>query len=208
MDTKIIKQWKEYIQNKLLPLIKESGSSIEGNIYSPHKQLLEKNNLLEQKQQNFLNIISNNTDKTDVLEIGFNAGYSSLLMLMCNPNIKLTAIDINIHKYTEACFNQIKKDFHNIRLITESSLLALPKLIQANNAYDIIHIDGDHNARAATLDIQNSIKLSKIGSLLIVDDTNMAHINQICNNLVSNKIAEDLQIKNGEKYQHRFMKII
>lgn len=39
-----------------------------------------------------------------VMEIGFNAGFSALLMLMSNPNVHITCIDNGEHAYVIPCF--------------------------------------------------------------------------------------------------------
>ena len=44
------------------------------------------------------NVVISCQDKINALEIGFNADFSALLILLSNPNIKLTCVDINFHK--------------------------------------------------------------------------------------------------------------
>lgn len=199
---KLLEKWEDYIQLKLMPHL--SQCKIEGNIYSKPNQTTG-SDLLKEKQTNILNLFSNNMDKTQVLEIGFNAGFSALLMLMINPDIKLTCVDINMHKYTEPCFNQIKKDFDNIEIIFESSSTALAKLIP--NKYDIVHIDGDHSESAAKNDIDNTLKIVESESILIIDDTNMPHITRLVDRLINKNIADEIDLDKGQKYHHRAVKI-
>lgn len=195
----IIAEWENYIENKLIPII--DSKIIEGNIYSKPNER-KACELLRQKQQNIVDILSNN-NFNNVLEIGFNAGFSALLMLMSNPSIKLTCVDINMHKYTKVCFDQIKKDFNNIDIILDSSVNVLPKLKISNMKYDLIHIDGDHSVRGAKIDIDNSLEVSVSGSMLLIDDTNMAHINGFVNDLVSQKIVRNIDYDNSDRYRHR-----
>lgn len=200
----IIAEWENYIQKKLMPII--DSKIIEGNIYGkPNERNVCK--LLRQKQKNIVDILSQN-DFDNVLEIGFNAGFSALLMLMSNPSIKLTCVDINMHKYTQVCFDQIKKDFNNIDIILDSSVNVLPKLKISNMKYDLIHIDGDHSLRGAKIDIDNSLELSVSGSMLLIDDTNIGHINGLVDDLVNQEIVRNIDYHNSERYRHRCVQII
>jgi len=203
----IIDNWKNYIENNLLPIVKDCGNTMEGNIYSRNYEF-DRSDLLNQKQENFVKVITENLEKKKILEIGFNAGYSSLLMLMSNPDIEMLCVDINDHKYTKPCYEKIKEDFDNITLITESSLVALPNLIEYHNIYDIIHVDGGHNQDIVQKDVDNSLKLCESGSLLIVDDTNMAHINKICNNLVDNNIVKQYLKQSNGRYKHSVLEVL
>lgn len=207
----IIQKWTDYIETKLMPLIRlENNDSLEGNMYSQHNQT-KASNLLMQKQKNIVELFTASVlfpENLSVLEIGFNAGFSSLLIMMCNPEINLTAIDINNHKYTSLCYGQIKEDYPNINILYGSSTKLLPELHKQSKTYDIIHIDGGHTKDIAEQDIQNSINLCKPKSLIIVDDTNMAHIDKLVDDLlVKTKKAYDMKNKMSGKYTHRILKL-
>lgn len=49
----------------------------------------------------------------DILEIGFNAGNSSLIFLMANPTCKIYAFDICIHSYVKPCVDYLNRHFGN-----------------------------------------------------------------------------------------------
>jgi len=116
----------------------------------------------------------------NVLEVGFNAGFSTLLMLTTNPNLNITCVDICEHIYVIPCYQAISKKFPGrIEIIKEKSEDVLPKLIKQNRHYDLIHIDGGHGVSTVFHDIQNSIKLSKENTLFIMDDYNEPHINEL-----------------------------
>ena len=51
------------------------------------------------KSKNISNLVLNKNIK-NVMEIGFNSGFSTLLMLISNPNIHISCFDLGEHKYT------------------------------------------------------------------------------------------------------------
>lgn len=201
----IINSWYAYIEKNLLHLL---NSDMEGNIYSSHKTI-QKNALLISKQNNIVEFITT-FKPTNILEIGFNSGFSALLMKITKPDVNLTCIDINIHPYVIPCYNTISKDYKNIRLITENSSLALPKLVTQKIIFDVIHIDGDHRIETAGNDLKLSLKLSKKGTVIIFDDTNMKHLNDLCDEYVNKGILKDYIFNKmeGTVYKHRFLQVI
>ena len=54
-------------------------------------------------------------------------------------------------------------------------------LLLDNNTYDVIHIDGGHAIEIANSDIQNSYRLSKDKTILIMDDYDFNHLHQLWN---------------------------
>ena len=164
----IIKKTKDFINKNLLPIIKSTGEKLEGNIFMLH-ETTEYTNVFLEKQINFI-LASSKQNIKNILEIGFNAGFSALLMLITNPNINLTCVDICSHRYTVLCYNKMKEIFGDrINLISGSSVDVLPRL--NGKYYGLIHIDGCHLVEIAEKDIKNSLQLCRPGTLLIMDDT-------------------------------------
>ena len=206
MDKKIIlRNWNQYISQKLMKLIK---TELEGNIYSIHKNK-NKADILNVKQLNIIELMSK-TKPHNILEIGFNAGFSALLMLMSKNDVTLTCIDINDHPYVVPCYQQLCQDFKNITLITQSSHIVLPKLIHEGKKYDLIHIDGDHSPNGAKNDFDQCVKLCHKGSIIILDDTNIPYLNELCELSIKNHLFKDYIFNKleGTTYSHRFMEYI
>ena len=200
----IINKWKQYINTNLLPII---GDHPEGNIYTSHKKNTQED-LMIPKQKNIVSVITKLKPKK-ILEIGFNAGFSSLLMKMSYSEAIINCIDINYHNYVMPCFNKISSDYNNISIILESSHTSLIKLIEQNEKYDLIHIDGDHTLKGASQDLSQCLKLSKPGTVIIFDDTNIAELNNLCNKYVQNKLLKEYTFNKieGTKYNHRFFEV-
>lgn len=164
----IIKKTQNFINEQLLPIIKNTGEKLEGNIFMYHETTNYTNDFID-KQINFI-LTASSPNINNILEIGFNSGFSALLMLLSNPNLKITCIDICCHKYAILCFQKMKEIFGDrIDLLIGNSVNVLPTL--KGNTYDMIHIDGCHLVNIAEMDIKNSLQLCKSGTILIMDDT-------------------------------------
>jgi Methyltransferase domain len=153
----------KYINDNLMPIINDVGETLEGHIFC--------DKLFRNKQRN-ISLLS--TKYNNVLEIGFNSGFSAALMLISNPNLKLTCVDIGIHNYVIPCYEQLKKDFGDrITLHIGDSTRVLPELVNSSLKYDLIHIDGSHDVDIAEKDIVYTYRVSNVGTVIIMDDMNL-----------------------------------
>lgn len=98
---------KTYINEFLMPVIYNCGETLEGNIFMFDSTLVYAD-IFVNKTKNISNLVLNKNIKK-VMEIGFNSGFSALLILISSPNLKITCFDIGEHKYTEPCFKNLKK---------------------------------------------------------------------------------------------------
>lgn len=90
-----------------------------------------------------------------VLEIGTYMGHSALIMLLANPDLKITCIDIS-DEYALPSINVLNKYFNNaITFIKEDGAKALENL---NEKYDLFHIDGDHSDSVVEKEVNNILK--------------------------------------------------
>lgn len=113
------------------------------------------------------------------LEIGFNAGFSTILMLLSNPNLYVDAVDIGDHGYVDWCASLVEELFPNrFRLIKGDSKMIVPQMTQ--ELYDLVHIDGDHSEQGAATDIINVLRLAiPHHTKVILDDTDIPHIERL-----------------------------
>ena len=96
---------KNISQKNLLSIIINSEEKHEGNIFMTHHTTKFSDVFLD-KAKNLSNLVLNKTIK-NVLEIGFNSGFSTLLMLLTNPNINITCCDLGEHSYALPCFDRL-----------------------------------------------------------------------------------------------------
>jgi predicted O-methyltransferase YrrM len=176
-----IQKTKNFIDTILIPVIESCNEKLEGNLFMLHEQLNYTDQFLP-KQQNLVALTMKQNVK-HVLEIGFNSGFSALLMLMSNPDLHITCVDICSHSYTIPCYNAIKQHYgERIQFLKGNSALVLSKL---NAKYDLIHIDGAHDIYIGTSDVVNSYRLSKNGSVIIMDDYDFEHLRTLWDNNMS-----------------------
>lgn len=178
---KHIEHAKLYINEHLMPIINECGEKLEGNIFMKH-HTTQFTEAFINKTKNISNVVLNQNVK-NVMEIGFNAGFSTLLLLLSNPNIHITCVDLGDHKYARPCFEKIKETFGDrMELKIGDSTKILPQFI---DTYDLIHIDGGHSVQIAENDILNCYRLSKPKTILIMDDYDFKHLHPLWDKYVS-----------------------
>lgn len=170
-----INKTKLYIDEHLLPIIYNSGELLEGNIFMLH-QTTKYTDVYLNKAKNISNVVLNKNIK-NVMEIGFNSGFSALLMLLSNPNICISCFDLGDHKYTIPCYEKLKETFGDRINITIGD--SINTLQNVDNNYDLIHIDGGHSTNIANSDIINSYRLSKQGTILIMDDYDFINLHKL-----------------------------
>jgi hypothetical protein len=112
---------------------KGSGSYLfDGQTYNYCDLMYEKQELLFNRVKNVKH----------VLEIGTYMGHSLLIMLLSNPQLQITCVDIS-DEFTLPAINVLNKYFNNaIYFIHSDSLSALKKI---ENKFDFFHIDGEHD---------------------------------------------------------------
>jgi len=185
---------KNYINMNLMPIINNCGEPLEGNIFMTNHtpgHTTTYTEIFVNKTKNISNVVLNKNLK-DVMEIGFNSGFSTLLMLLSNPNINITCIDLGCHSYTMPCYNKMKETFGNrINIIIGDSTQTLQNV---NAIYDLIHIDGGHSMEVASIDIINSYRLSRQGTILIMDDYDFPILYNLWNNSIIKYNLKNLHI--------------
>lgn len=161
---------------------------VEGNYGDFKLNQDDYNNGLNKKIANFLwcmNLLDNNPT---YCEIGFNTGFSSSIGMLGlynkNPNVYI--FDYGAHIYIRPCIDLFKSSFEHrankIEYIEGDSVITVPKFIEDNQnligTFDFIHIDGGHDEEFIKNDFKNcDILIKKPGGIIIIDDTNMEHIN-------------------------------
>ena len=175
--------FKNYQHNleTLNKIIKDVGEPLEGNIFydhlDPHRtQLAERFHA----KRTALAMFAMSHD--NILEIGFNSGFSALLMLTANPNLKLTYVDICEHKYTLPCYDYLRSIFGNrIDLVQGDSTKVLRMAIEAYKDVTGYIIDGGHGLNVAETDLRNVIEYSNPGAVLCFDDSDFTELRMLLN---------------------------
>jgi len=185
-----INEAKAYIDRNLLPIIHNCGELLEENIFMLHHTMNYTNKFLN-KSKNISNLVLNKNIK-NVMEIGFNSGFSTLLMLISNPNIHISCFDLGEHKYVIPCYEKLKETFGDrINITIGDSTKTLQNI---NDNYDLIHIDGGHSTEVANSDIINSYRLSKPGTILIMDDYDLPNLHNIWDSYIVKYKLKNLDI--------------
>lgn len=153
---------------------------------------------------------------TRICEIGFNAGHSSMLLVLGREKtpIDFTVFDIGHHAYTKPCVNYIQSKFPHVHFeyVEGDSTVTMPKWIEANKSligsYDVVHVDGGHSDECIVNDIKNADILLKLNGIMIVDDTHHENINSYLNIFLSFGDYKELKVLETTGYQHRIIQKI
>ena len=167
---------------ELLKIIKAVGEPLEGNIFYQHLDPNPKEQLLEQFLPKRAALAMFAMAHNNIVEIGFNAGFSALLMLTANPNLKLTSVDICEHKYTEPCFDYLASVFPGrITLVKGDSTQVLADVLQNDKALTGYIIDGGHGLSVAETDLRNVIQYANNNAVLCFDDSDFVELRLLLN---------------------------
>jgi len=81
-----------------------------------------------------------------------------------NPEEKYHAVEPRFQR------NVAKLNFPGLKIIKGFSTYELPKMLEADQAFDLIYVDGSHTAWAVNIDITYCAALLKVGGMMILDD--------------------------------------
>ena len=197
----------------LKQIIENGGSQLEGNCFYEHCTLNIKQELLTKQ----INLFWAGTLATKrICEIGFNAGHSSLLLLLGRDKTPLdfTVFDMVYHPYVKPTFEYVKSNFPhiNFEFVEGDSITEVPKWMDKNKdlcgQYDVIHVDGGHSEECIKNDMYNMNKLLRVNGIMIVDDTNDPNINNYVNMYLNSGKYVEVDILTTSGYSHRMIRKI
>lgn len=204
---------KQIYLDDLKNIILNSKSVLEGNCFYYHTTL---NNYPElySKQLNLFWCGKQAVD--NICEIGFNAGHSTMLMLLGRNKepLNFTIFDIGHHPYTKPSYEYIKSKFShvNFEYVEGDSTVTMPEWINRHpelmHKYDVVHVDGGHSDHCISNDMKNTDLLVKINGLVIIDDTNSHIINKYVDLYISTGNYIELNLLSTFGYPHRVIKKI
>ena len=190
----------EYIFEELLDIVKKSEDTFEGN-YFYHDNSFER--LTEYNKQ--INLFSIGMMGKNIIEIGFNAGHSTLLFLLSNPENKIVCFDICLKKYVKPCFEYLSSIFPGRLTLIEGNsndTIRSFKDENKNTKYDIIHIDGSHDFNVANGDFFVTLGMTRKGSFLIFDDIFIPHLKFLWDGYIRDGHIEEIDILPVKMYHH------
>lgn len=163
------------LTNSLLGKLNERAllyGPVEGNVCYSHP-FKRGSRLDEDSHPKRVNLWKLATHRNHIMEIGFNAGHSTLIMLLANRDALLTMFDLEMHPYTRSCFELLQNFFPHMRAHYGDSTKTVANFVKDNpNAkFDLIHIDGSHTFEVLEKDYQHAKLLSHSDTVVIIDDT-------------------------------------
>jgi hypothetical protein len=102
------------------------------------------------------------------VELGVYLGHSLLIMLLANPALKITAIDCD-DTFAAPAVRYLNEHFDDRVTFLKGDAVAMMKTLRSG-AYDLIHIDADHNDAAVRAQFGESLRLTRTGTAYVFDD--------------------------------------
>jgi predicted O-methyltransferase YrrM len=202
-----IEEEKEFQKHcdALQAIIEKTKAPLEGNCVYYHQSLTAAPEL-KNKQINLFRV--GKTVKTNLMEIGFNAGHSALLFLLsAPPGTKMVFFDICEHVYVLPCFEYLRSSFPHVDMDLQvgDSRMSIQRWMRdnPNTKFDVVHVDGGHDHNAVQSDTTAAAALCRAGGIIIMDDTNNYVINGFADELVKQNLATEMQLLPTYLYQHR-----
>jgi len=109
-----------------------------------------------------------------ILEIGFNQGRSSMLMLEVLASKKPELISIDIGKHESVYYNssKMKEMYQNFDIVVGDSKEVLRKVFNRIGEVDFAMVDGGHDYKTCLSDIKTCLEYLSPGGIIYVDDYN------------------------------------
>lgn len=158
--------------DQLTEIVKATGDNLEGNCFTIHQTTKRDEALLSKR----INLFTAASQGSQILELGFNAGHSALLLLLgCKEGATLEFLDIGGHPYVRPCFQYLQQIRPEVprRLVLGDSKHVLPLRVLRDgerDVYDLIHMDGGHSMDCVINDLTLLYQLLKPGGWMIIDD--------------------------------------
>ena len=133
-------------------------------------------------------------DKSNILEIGFNAGHSAETFLSSNNYSKVTSIDEASHDYIDYGYYYLSRKFKNRLRLHKIDSAEIASVIDTKETFDLIFIDGFHSYEYAKNDMLNCKNLSDNSTLMILDDFDDPNLLRAWSELIKSGIIEQVEI--------------
>ncbi len=108
-----------------------------------------------------------------VLEIGFNAGFSSYAMLEADPAAEVVSFDLGSHPYTKIAKKFVDRNFPGRHtLICGDSTETVPRFAEKHPdvQFGVAFVDGGHEYETAKNDLLNIRPLCTKETFVVIDD--------------------------------------
>lgn len=108
---------------------------------------------------------------TRVLEVGVYMGHSLLILLLANPELRITCVDID-GTFPTPAVEYLNTHFGNrVTLLLGDAVETLRSLApESDGSFDLVHIDADHYADAVLRQYRAALRLAAPGAAVVFDD--------------------------------------
>ena len=171
-------------------IVDDSGEHFENNLFpaSPNTSTTNRQ----------LNLFSLAKIGNRVLDVGFDAGQTTLLFLISNPIIRMHCFDNCKNKYTQKCYEYLSKHFSDRLILHKGNpvdTISTFSQTYANITFDVLNINGDHtDFRLANLNFFTCKDVAHSGSIIIWENIHLEHISSLWTGYIRDKFVEEFRL--------------
>lgn len=136
------------------------------------------------KQAAYFRAVADMADRGrhSVLEIGVHGGHSVLLALLADPACRVTCVDLCAWPHTAECVAYLQAAFPGRVVLLRGDSAAVLPMMQAD--FDLVHVDGDHGARAVRRDVEHALRLARPDATFVIDDYHVDGVPEVVHDLL------------------------
>ena len=161
-------------QSSLLPCMRAYNETMEEMLrFLSSRGQIPREGSSSREEQDYLQLLVNESDFHLVGEIGFNAGLSSLAFLASSPSLRVVSFDIGQHNVVHHAKEFIDQHYPGRHeLVLGDSKVTVPKYkdMHPEVSFDLVFIDGGHDFDTVRADIANLRRLCHPGTGVVIDD--------------------------------------
>lgn len=185
----------------------------EGSIWFVGGGDITKSSAFENKRRNIFNLASG---AQNIMEVGFNAGHSTAIMLLASPDSKVTIFDLGEHPYTVPALEYLGQVFPGRiqAAYLGDSRHTLPYFVEnvvekeCFGGFDLLHIDGGHTEDILASDFAWCRRMAAVDHTVVIDDDDWPVIHKFNRRMVAEERLIGPLIEEGGHFVGTYKSLI
>lgn len=141
-----------------------------------------------------------------IIKIGFNAGTSTLVMLLADKTSSIVCLDTCNRPYTLECYKYLSREFSDRLTLLVGNTEKIFKRFSCcvSDKFDLFHIAGEHNENSVYMDYINTRSLSSEGTIVVFDNYDYPIINKVLRQILNVKYIKPFDLLYVKGYHQSY----